>query len=138
VRPQLQQDDVAQYRDLLERMRRLEQGALSAEIRVPLVMSAGWEAYGGEFAGGAVYSREGGFVLLQGTVTKTTGLPTANDVIATIPYAPSERLPFDVAVGETFGAGRVDVLNNGQVVWITGSVTEPDYVSLATVAFAVA
>jgi hypothetical protein len=138
VRPQLQQDDVAQYRDLVERLRRLEQGALAAEVRVPLLMSAGWEAYGGEFAGGAVYSREGGLVLLQGTVTKTTGLPAANETIATLPYAPSERLPFVVAVGESFGAGRIDVLNNGLVVWITGSVTEPDYVSLATVAFAVA
>jgi hypothetical protein len=105
---------------------------------VPLLMSAGWAAYGGEFAGGATYTRNGVLVLLQGTVTKTTGLPAANDVIATIPYAPSERLPFVVAVGETFGAGRVDVLNNGQVVWITGLVTEPDYVSLATVAFAIA
>jgi hypothetical protein len=124
VKPQLQQDDVAQYRDLVERLRRLEQGALAAEVRVPLLMS--------------VYSREGGLVLLQGTVTKTTGLPAANETIATLPYAPSERLPFVVAVGESFGAGRIDVLNNGLVVWITGSVTEPDYVSLATVAFAVA
>jgi hypothetical protein len=137
VKPRLQEDDVSQYWSTQDRIRRLEQAAL-AEVRVPLTMSSGWAAYGGMFALGAHYTRQGNLVALQGTVTKTTGLPAVNDVIATLPYAPVERLPFIVAVGEGFGPGRVDVLTNGQVIWVAGTVAEADYVSLATVVFAVA
>lgn len=71
-----------------------------------------------------------GIVVLSGILGGTL-----NGLLGTLPegYRPSARLMFDAANGSSDGI-RVDVLENGEVWWQTGSTT-PGYISLDGISF---
>ena len=77
-----------------------------------------------------------GRVHLRGLATRKDGLPTSNSVIGTLPpstHAPPARLIFQANGG---GAdARIDVLPNGQILWINGTTGEKDYTSLSEISF---
>lgn len=81
------------------------------------------------FDGGATYNiasyrkTSSGVVILKGLIKRVAGAVNG-DVIATLPagYQPSARLTFEVgASGNT--DGRVDILANGNIVYIRGTTT---------------
>jgi hypothetical protein len=79
---------------------------------------------------------QSGRVFVRGLVTRTDGLPPSSSPIGTLPagYRPPKRLIFGTNGGPA--SIRVDVLPNGQVVWIAGKVDEKDYTSLDQISFA--
>ncbi|MBI3936419.1 MAG: hypothetical protein HY323_05535 [Betaproteobacteria bacterium] len=97
-----------------------------------------WGNYGTPWETAAFYKDPLGRVYLKGMTTKT-GTPTINDVIFTLPegYRPAKDLLFGVAseTTGTFGASRVDVKANGDVVWIAGGTSETDYTQLNNISF---
>ena len=70
---------------------------------------------------------------------RAAGLPEKDSVIGTLPpatHAQRSRLIFQ-ANGGTKDA-RIDVLPNGQILWIEGTPAEKDYTSLDEISFAAA
>jgi hypothetical protein len=100
-----------------------------------LSLAAGWANYGAEYDG-AAYRREDGRVHLRGLVTRTDGLPPAKSAIGTLPsgFRPAKRMIFAVNGGPQ--VTRVDVAANGQVIWVSGTISEKDFTSLDTISFA--
>ena len=110
-------------------------GGAAPEAWKSVSLAAGWANFASGFEG-AGYRKEDGRVHLRGLVTRTDGLPPSSSPIGTLPagYRPPKRLIFAAnGGGETV---RVDVLPNGQVLWVRGTVNEKDYTSLDTVSFA--
>jgi hypothetical protein len=110
-------------------------GGAAPEAWKDVSLAAGWANYGTEYAD-AGYRKEDGRVHLRGLVTRTDGLPPASSPIGTLPtgYRPPKRLIFASNGGAA--SVRVDVLPNGQVVWVQGTLKEKDFTSLDTVSFA--
>lgn len=100
--------------------------------------AAGWGNFGSGFEA-ATYGRRGDIVRLQGLVTKSGGTPTVNDVIGTLPagFRPTSQLRLDFATGGTPSSGQFDIQTDGDVVWISGSTSETDYVSFSGVSFVI-
>lgn len=131
-------DDAAQYNNIQDRLKRLENASDADVTKAALPFGANWGNYGTTWED-ASYSRHGRVVRLQGLVTKS-GTPAAADVIATLPvgFRPAEDLIFAAISGSTPEvAGRVDVHANGTVTWQRGSTTEQDYTSLSGISFVV-
>ena len=102
-----------------------------------LPLSPGWGDYGSGFAGAAYRKDEFGEVQLRGLITKSSGAPVTNDVIANLPpgFRPSGRLVFVVPTSQPPDVGRVDVDENGTILWQFGSTGDKDYTSLASITF---
>jgi hypothetical protein len=102
----------------------------------PLSFAGGWANYGAPYVAASYRKDQLGRVYLRGLVTRTDGLPPAGSVIATLPstHAPPGRMIFGANGGPA--DSRVDVLPNGQVLWIGGTAVEKDYTSLDQISFA--
>lgn len=105
-----------------------------------LSFGTGWSNYasGGAHEPGTFRKDQLGIVHLRGVVTRVTGAPSQNSVIATLPvgYRPKRIRVFAVDTGEApLAAGSVQVLPSGDVIWIKGSAGETDYTSLEGVFF---
>ena len=85
---------------------------------------------------GAYRKDQLGRVNLRGLVTRTAGAPMLG-AIAVLPagYRPPAKMLFTVGGGEAQTSARLDVHPDGQVIWFTGPVGEPDYTSLDQIAF---
>lgn len=108
----------------------------TAEPWTPLSFGVGWGNYGAQYQTVSYRKDQLGRVHLRGLATKTDGLPANNQVIGTLPpatHAPAARLIFQ-ANGAAADA-RVDVLPNGQILWINGVAGEKDYTSLSDISF---
>lgn len=103
----------------------------------PLLLAAGWAAAAGDES--PTYSRFGRLVILQGSATKTAGVPAGGDVIGTLPdeLRPAGQLPFPVLTQNGDVVGGVLVQANGNIVWRTGSVAETDSTSLSGICFTI-
>lgn len=143
MRPTLQDDDSSQYAAILARLQRLEQALPLATESMRLVGDVGEPAFENGYGNynasvftAAGFSRDRGLVHLQGVLTRT-GTASGPVTIFTLPstYWPLLRVALVAATGETFAAGRVDVLATGEVQWLAGAVGEPDYVSLDGLSF---
>jgi hypothetical protein len=108
-------------------------------FKTSLPLGSGWGNYGGGYET-ASYSRIGRLVVLQGLVTKTSGTPTAGDLIGVLPagFRPSGGLLFAVATGETPAVGRVDLSASGNINWTAGASGEADYTALSGIVFVAA
>lgn len=86
----------------------------------PLVMTNGWTDYGYGYSTAAYTRTKAGFVMLKGLVKKTA-VATSGEVIATLPadYRPNAALMYGNSTNS--GAGRVDVWNNGQIIFSVGA-----------------
>lgn len=91
-----------------------------------------WASYGSGYPA-ARYRRFFTNIQLDGLVAHTAA--AGGSVIFTLPtgFRPTGRLLFYVHCGEPHVAGRVDILPNGQVQWISGDF---NYVSLSGINFA--
>ena len=106
---------------------------------IPFAFSASWGNYGAGFES-CVYWRDGFVVHLQGLVNKTIGVPTAGDVVATLPlgYRPSSSVTFTIVSGGGGGltVARIDVESDGDIVWQFGdSSGAGDYHSFSGLSF---
>jgi hypothetical protein len=143
MRPTIQDDDSSQYAAILARLQRLEQALPLATEDIRFIGESGepgfengYDNYDTSTFTAAGFRRDRGLVHLQGVVART-GTPSTAVTIFTLPsaYWPPLRTVLLVATGETFAAGRVDVLVTGEVQWLVGATGEPDYVSLDGLSF---
>jgi hypothetical protein len=114
--------------------------AVAPEAWKALPFQGSWGNYASGWAAGGYRKDARGRVYLRGLVSKVDGVPAADDVIAALPadYRPAMRSLFVVGAGASSvgqAYGRVDVLANGNVVWITGGAGEGDFTSLETISF---
>jgi len=88
----------------------------------------GWQHYGGQYAP-ANYARQGDTVVLGGLIRRGK-----YGHMLTVPkaFAPAKRLVF--SINNHAGQARVDVLPNGQVVWVAGTKNH-GWVSLAGISY---
>jgi hypothetical protein len=108
----------------------------AAEAWTPLSFGVGWGNYGGGYLAVTYRKDQLGRVHLRGLATRTDGLPATNAVIGTLPpstHAPPARMIFQANGGST--DARVDVLPNGQILWVNGTAAEKDYTSLSEISF---
>jgi hypothetical protein len=119
-----------------------QDGAAGApEAWQALPYSATYGPFAADFHTGSLRKDQLGRVELRGLVARNgAAAPAVGDLIGTLPtgYRPSNRLVFEVAVGQPNGlAGRVDVLANGELRWMgaSGVVVDADYISLSGVSF---
>jgi hypothetical protein len=106
----------------------------------PLPFVGAWTNYGHVWATPAYRKDQRGRVHLRGLAAKEPGAPAGDDPIALLPpgYRPTARLIFPVASGsQTAGQmyGRVDVLPDGNIYWVSGASGDGDFTSLSTVSF---
>ena len=102
-----------------------------------LPYAGSWTNYGSGHITSAFRKDPFGRVELRGLASKNGGAPVGGDVIAKLPagYRPPARMIFPTATGGGNVYGRVDVLANGDVVWVAGSAAEADYSSLNVIGF---
>lgn len=102
-----------------------------------LPFASGWADLGSVFVAGQFRKDPLGRVHVRGLVSKATGIPVSDDLIATLPsgYRPSARQVFGVATCCGDAPGRVDVLPDGSIVRIAGASGERDATSLDTISF---
>jgi hypothetical protein len=108
----------------------------AAEPWTPLSFGVGWGNYGSVYLGASYRKDQLGRVHLRGLVTRTAGLPENESVIGTLPpstHAPPARMIFQGNGGAA--DARIDVLPNGQILWINGVTAEKDYTSLSEISF---
>jgi len=110
--------------------------AVAPEAWKSLPFQGAWRNYGAGYAPGAYRKDARGYVYLRGLVTSGDALANGN-VIATLPagYRPTERLLFPVGDAVGGWASRVDVMPNGDLLWISGGTTETDFTTLSTIGF---
>lgn len=102
--------------------------------------SNNWVAYGSTFAAPG-FTRGADFIVrLQGLAKRSSGTPSASELITVLPagFRPEAQLVFVVASGDAGPSnayGRVDVLADGSVKWITGSAGATAFVSLDAISF---
>ena len=75
---------------------------------------------------------------VRGLVSKLAGAAVGGEVIAVLPagYRPPARMTFAVVSGgPTDVYGRVDVLANGELMWIAGGPADADFTSLDSISF---
>ncbi len=99
-----------------------------------------WRNYDPAWASPAYRKDPRGRVTLKGLAAKASGGPTSDEPIAVLPpgYRPSERLVFAIATGSNPSGqvyGRLDLLPNGQLNWMSGATGEGHFVSLETIGF---
>jgi len=127
-----QDDDSSQYWRLVQRLERLEQGGFSKN---PLPFATGWSNYGDTFGvyEGCSYSRYSRLVVLQGLALSAAGT-AGNSIVGTLPleFRPSAQNIFIVITSA--GAGRLDVLANGQV-YLYPAVGANGWVALSGLSF---
>ena len=108
----------------------------TADTWAPLSFGNGWANYGSGY-GAATYRKDQlGRVHLRGLATRTAGLPEPNSVIGTLP--PSTHAPPNRAIFQANGGAkdvRIDVLPNGQILWMEGPTAEKDFTSLEGISF---
>ena len=108
----------------------------AAEPWTGLSFGVGWGNHSAAYQAVTYRKDQLGRVHLRGLATRKDGLPTSNSVIGTLPpstHAPPARLIFQANGG---GAdARIDVLPNGQILWINGTTGEKDYTSLSEISF---
>ena len=96
--------------------------------------ASSWINYGSGFNSAAFYRDPFGVVHLKGLVKN--GTVGSAQTIFTLPanYIPTDRYMFDAVSydGAAYVQGRVDILNDGRVVPITGHTT---YISLDGISF---
>jgi hypothetical protein len=114
--------------------------AAAPEAWKPLPFVGAWTNYGHVWAAPAYRKDQRGRVYLRGLAAKNPGAPAGDDPIALLPpgYRPTARLIFAVASGsQTAGQlyGRVDVLPDGNIYWVSGAGGEGDFTSLSTISF---
>jgi hypothetical protein len=82
--------------------------------------SNNWTSIGGANQTGRYLREPSGFVCLSGAIWRSTGTPSANETIFNLPsgYRPAASLIFPV-ITDT-GLGRVDVANDGRVIYVSG------------------
>ena len=111
-------------------------GIPAAEAWTPLSFGVGWANYGASYLAVTYRKDQLGRVHLRGLATRTDGLPAPNSVIGTLPpgtHAPPARLIFQA--NGAIADARIDVLPNGQILWISGTTAEKDYTSLSEISF---
>ena len=109
--------------------------ALEAWLALPL--AAGWTSYGGGWQAGQFRKDQVGHVYLRGMVASGDP-PTGSEVMATLPpgYRPPARVMFAVLTGQpTTIPGRLDVLTDGRVLWVSGATGAPNYTHLTGIVF---
>lgn len=100
----------------------------------PLVTKGSWTEYSIDYSSPAYTKTKAGVVLVKGLV-KSSGSPSVNDVIGTLPpdYRPSGgRLMFGTTSGSNASA-RVDVSDNGDIHFMEGGAA--GWYSLETIRF---
>ena len=108
----------------------------AAEPWTPLSFGVGWANYVGVYGDVSYRKEQLGVVHLRGFATRTAGLPEADSVIGTLPpatHAPPTRTIFQANGGAA--DARVDILPNGQILWMNGVTAETDYTSLDGISF---
>jgi hypothetical protein len=106
----------------------------------PLATVNGWGPYTADpqWATPAFRKDPFGVVHLRGLVTHPAAAATSGMTIAVLPsgYRPANSRLFVVMTGEPDQAGRLNVLADGEVVWVTGgNTTSGGYTSLDGVEF---
>jgi hypothetical protein len=114
-------------------------GAGAAAIPPPapwqaLLFAGIWTNYAAGYDNAAFRIDQLGKVHLRGLVTKNGAAPVKDDVIATLPPGSRPKARMIFAAGSS-APGRVDVLPNGNIQWVAGSVAEKDYTSLDNISF---
>jgi len=103
---------------------------IATKARRPLALQSGWRSYGGAY-GSVSYMRDSkGICEVEGLVRGSKwGLP-----FATLPKScrPRQRLVFNLNNHQY--TARVDVLQNGQIVWVAGGHTH-GWLSLSGIVF---
>ncbi len=110
-----------------------------AEPWTPLSFGNGWANYGSGYGAVSYRKDQLGRVHLRGLATRTAGLPEKDSVIGTLPpatHAPPNRAIFQANGGTK--DSRIDVLPNGQILWIEGTPAEKDFTSFEGISFTAA
>lgn len=111
-------------------------GPAAAEGWDALPFMNGWTNYGGGWEAGGYRKDQLGLIHLRGLITHASGVPSTSTIFVLPPgYRPQHGRIFAVQTGEPAAAGRLDVHEDGEVVWNTGAVGESDFTSLDGVAF---
>lgn len=95
--------------------------SITIPLWAPLNLNNGWTDYGSGYATAAYTRTKAGYVILKGLIKKTSFGATSGEIIATLPpdYRPNAALMWGNNTNNT--AGRVDIWNNGQVIFSVGS-----------------
>jgi hypothetical protein len=103
-----------------------------------LAFAGSWTNYAAGYVTGAYRKDQLGQVHVRGLVAKLGSAAVSGDVIATLPagYRPPLRMIFPGGSGgPTDVYGRIDVLANGEIVWIAGGTAVANFTSLDAISF---
>jgi hypothetical protein len=106
----------------------------------PLEYGIGWGPQASPDHPPAAYRKDSfGIVYLRGVAAMPNSVPSNGEVIATLPvgYRPQYRILVLAMTGSPTAVGRLNVLTNGQIVWVDGATGESDFTSLNGVTFSV-
>jgi hypothetical protein len=105
---------------------------------VVLAYAGSWTNYASGYSTGAYRKDPFGKVHLRGLAAKNAGAPASGDIIAVLPagYRPPMRMTFPAVSGGPIDVyGRVDVMTNGEIVFIAGGTADADFTSLDAISF---
>lgn len=129
-------DAVAYIKAIEARLNALATQVNSGAIHLqPIPAGAGWTS-------SAFYSRIGRQVVLQGSFSKTSGTPTINDVMGTLPdltpsIRPATQMVIEVSTENNDTRGMILINTSGDLVWRVGSTVETDATFIDGIAYVV-
>lgn len=104
-----------------------------------MAFTSPWTSYGSVYAPPGFTRGPTGMVHLRGMALRSSGTPSSQEVICTLPigFRPEATRAFACAGGDGAGLStdRVDVTSAGEVRWITGNFAAGAFVSLDNIHF---